>query len=216
MAIAKANAIAYSSILVGMTLLLPLPASSAAGTSASKKTCTDLESCRELGDAKIEATMRENPTTRLPSGVRYKVLQPGTGIDGQVVHDGSNIDMIFSITTASGSYMYSRGFGFEKINVGGQMQRDLGLDSLRLVVGAHNIPVGIEQALIGMKRGERRRVELPANLGFETSNWKPEPTTRRGKAQILGYRRILEGNGSSQPPFPAETIWDVEVLKIRN
>ena len=66
-----------------------------------------------------------------------------------------------------------------------------------------------------MGRGERRRVELPPDVGFGTSNWMPEPTTRRGKAQIEQYKRKLTGFGS-QPPFPAETVWDVEVLQIRN
>ena len=57
-------------------------------------------------------------------------------------------------------------------------------------------------------------VELPPAVGFATSDWRPEPTTRRGRASIVGYRQLLEGNGSSQPPFPAETIWDVEVVRL--
>ena len=72
----------------------------------------------------------------------------------------------------------------------------------------------LEYALIGMSKGEKRRVELPPDVGFETSNWSPEPTTRRGQVQIEQYKKKLEGFGS-QPPFPAETVWDIEVLQVR-
>ena len=52
----------------------------------------------------------------------------------------------------------------------------IGLDSYRVTLGTGNLPVGVEQALIGAKKGERLRIEVPPNVGFETSNWKPEPT----------------------------------------
>jgi hypothetical protein len=188
-------------------------ANAIASPPSSKRKCTDIESCREIGDLKVERKDLENPTIRLKQGVRYKTLQVGTG--NQVVQETSNLDLIFSISTASGQYMYSRGFGFEKIDLGdGNMQKDNGLDSLRVTLGKRDVPLGIESALVGMKKGEKRRVELPPIVGFETSDWKPEPNTRRGKASITGYKRILEGFGS-QPAFPAETVWDIEVLRIR-
>lgn len=110
--------------------------------------------------------------------------------------------------------MYSKGFGYEKVEFAGKMESDLGLDSDRIIIGKHDVPIGIESALLGMGKGERRRVELPPGVGFETSNWKPEPNTRRGTVQIEQYQRKLRGFGS-QPPFPAETVWDVEVLGVR-
>lgn len=184
--------------------------------------CTDIESCREAGERKLEEDLAKNPIVKLNDGVRYKVLRPpSTKADAAVVKEGSSIDLIYSITTASGQYMYSRGFGFEKVEgLGGKMESDLGLDSLRVVIGQQSqqsraVPAGIEAALLGITKGERRRVELPPNVGFETSDWKPEPTTRRGKASIEQYRRKLTGFGS-QPPFPAETVWDIEVVGLRN
>ena len=184
---------------------------------AASARCTDIETCREIGDRKVDEDMKANPTTVLPSGVRYKVLRPPTGRNADVqVKDGSTVDIAFSIS-ANGAYMYSRGFGFEKIDVDGKKQSDLGLDSLRVKIGnqRRDIPLGIEQALMGMKRGERRRVELPPSVGFETSDWRPEPVTRRGKASIASYQRILAG-GPNQPAFPAVTYWDVEVLRIKD
>ena len=187
----------------------------ASAASDKTKLCTDIETCRELGDQKIAKEMKENPVTRLQSGVRYKQLKAGFG--NSQVEPSSTVDLIYSISQASGAYMYSRGFGYEKIDVGGgQMERDVaGLDSFKVKLGTQNLPLGVEQGLVGMKKGERRRLEVPPSVGFATSDWKPEPTTRRGKAQIDSYKMILKGRGTSQPPFPAPTIWEVEVLSFR-
>ncbi|KAL3775386.1 hypothetical protein ACHAWO_006577 [Cyclotella atomus] len=179
---------------------------------SSQAKCFDIESCREEGERKIEADLKINPIIKLSNGVRYRVLQPSASYTK--VTEGSNIDLIYSISTASGQYMYSKGFGYEKVEFGNKLQSDLGLDSMRVTIGKHQVPIGIEMALMGMGRGERRRVELPPGVGFETSNWSPEPITRRGKTQIEQYKKKLTGFGS-QPPFPAETVWDVEVLGIR-
>lgn len=205
--ISRADLFEKSKAVITTGLFLMLPESAYAK-------CTDIETCREEGERKIEADLKLNPITKLSDGVRYRVLQ-SSAPNGAKVKDGSSVDLIYSISTASGQYMYSQGFGFEKVSFGGKQTSDLGLDSLRVVVGKHNIPVGIESALIGMGRGERRRVELPPGVGFETSNWEPSPKFRRGKTQIELYKRKLSGF-ASQPAFPAETVWDVEVLGIRN
>ena len=202
-------------VLRGLTSAALVPVVIVPVTASAK--CTDIETCREIGDRRVEEDMKANPTTALPSGVRYKVLRPPTGRNFDVqVKDGSTVDIAFSIS-ANGAYMYSKGFGFEKIDVDGKKQSDLGLDSLRVKIGSERreVPLGIEQVLMGMKRGERRRIELPPNVGFETSEWRPEPVTRRGKASIASYKRILEG-GPNQPAFPAVTYWDVEVLRIKD
>mmetsp|Transcript_1665 Transcript_1665/g.2578 ORF Transcript_1665/g.2578 Transcript_1665/m.2578 type:complete len:237 (-) Transcript_1665:50-760(-) len=176
--------------------------------------CTDIESCREIGEQKVEKDLKDNPRYRLDGGVSYKLLKPGVGTD--MVAGTSTVDLIFSVTGSNG-YMYSRGFGFEKIDVGnGKKVTDLGIDSYLAPMGKGLLPVGIESALVGMKRGERRRVVLPPDVGLETSDWKPEPQTFGGKQSIVSYKRVLAGNGSSQPPYMAPTIWDIEVVSMRN
>jgi hypothetical protein len=224
-----------------------------ANSNNNKTKCTDIVTCREIGEQKDQERLERDPIiqVRVSDGsvIRYKRLQPGVGTG--TVREGDVVDMIFSISRASGAYMYSIGFGYDPpvstttsnnnnnniINIGGGGKKNgndllLGgaMDSYRVTLKGtsasdgqqqqqqRDIPVGIEKAMIGMKRGERRRIELPPGplVGFESSNWKPEPITRRGKAQISDYQSILKGRGSSQPPFPAPTIWDVEVLSFRS
>jgi hypothetical protein len=109
-----------------------------------------------------------------------------TGID-TVQQQDSTLDLAFSVSSRIGAgYMFSRGFGYERIDAGnGKMVSDAGIDSIRIKMGEGNVPLGIEYALLGMKKGERRRVELPAEVGFKTSNWQPEPLTRRGKSSMM-------------------------------
>lgn len=176
--------------------------------------CTDIESCRAVGERKVERDLKENPVTTLKDGVRFKQLRPGVG--DATVGESAKVDLIYSLSRGGGSYMYSQGFGFEKIDVGKGLQKDLGLDSYRATLKKGDLPIGIEEAIVGMKKGERRRIELPPSVGFETSDWKPAPKTSRAKASIVAYQGILKGKGSSQPPFAEDTIWDVEILSFRN
>lgn len=193
--------------VVSATLLVAVP------VPANAK-CTDIDSCREIGEQKDAADLAANPIVRLGGGLQYKVLTPGFG--EQSVTENAKVNMIYSINQANGSYMYSRGFGYNKIDAGnGEKVSDLGLDSLTLDMGSSNeVPVGIQKAMVGMKRGERRRISCPAALGFETSDWNPKPTTFRGRQQIKDYQSTLKGRGSTQPPFAAPTIWDVEIVSI--
>ena len=46
------------------------------------------------------------------------------------------------------------------------------LDSYRMVLGELDVPRGVELALEGAHRGDVRRIELPPDLGFATSEWR--------------------------------------------
>ena len=202
------------------SLLLSLSTVSLAAfipTNTALAKCTDLESCREIGERRDAELAAANPVTKLGEGLQYKVLAKGLG--DTVVTEQSKVQITYSISQANGSYMYSKGFGFNKIDVGnGRIVSDLGIDTLLVDLSNGNekkIPVGIQKAIVGMKRGEKRRIQCPPALGFETSDWNPQPTTFRGRQQIKDYRNTLYGRGDFQPAFPAPTIWDVEVVSIR-
>lgn len=183
----------------------------------AKAKCTDIDSCREIGERKEEKALAERPIIRLGDSLQYRVLSKGLG--GERVAPASKVQIVFSVSQASGEYMYSRGFGFNKIDIGnGQKASDFGTDTLLVDMAddeAKVLPIGIRKAMMGMRRGERRRIECPPELGFTTSDWNPKPTNFRGTQQIKDYRALLEGRGSV-PPFPAPTVWDVEVVGIRS
>jgi len=190
------------------------PAPAFARSSSSASSCTDIETCREIGERRDAENLAQNPITRLGDGLQFKVLAAGIGTD--VVQPDSRIQIIYSVSQANGSYMFSRGMGYNKININNQKQvSDFGLDSLSVTMGSTaTLPVGVQRALLGAKRGERRRIQCPPQLGFETSDWNPKPTTFRGERQMIDYRSTLTGS-SGGLAFPAPTIWDVEVVSIR-
>jgi hypothetical protein len=190
---------------LGTLLVLPTPAIAK---------CTDIDSCREVGEAKDQQDLQNNPIHHLPNGISYKILDQGVPSSPQTVSPNSSVDIAFSVSQANGRYMYSKGLGLEKVEFMGNMARDRDIDSLRVDLGQRNVPVGIEQVLVGMKKGEKRRIVLPPEVGFDTSDWKPAPVKRDAQRQMEVYRQLLRGNGA-QPPFAAPTIWDVEVLRIR-
>eukprot|EP00977_Amphora_coffeiformis_P013108 scaffold3364_cov161-Amphora_coffeaeformis.AAC.3 len=189
--------------------LNPQPVSAKSKFSA---TCTDLESCREIGEQKDAANLAAYPIVRLgDQGLQYKVLAVGLG-DETVTENTDSVKIAYSISQASGSYMYSQGFGFNKLDAGnGKQVADLGLDGITVHMKndrAKEVPVGVKQAIVGMKRGEKRRIVVPPALGFETSDWNPKPSTFRGERQIISYQNVLTGRRGQLPPFPAPTIWD--------
>lgn len=134
--------------------------------------CKDVDSCREIGEQKEAANLAANPIVRLGNdGLQYKVLSTGLG-NAQVSDDTTVVKIAYSLSARS-RYMYSQGMGYNKIDAygNGQAVPDLGLDGITIHLKDENameVPVGIRQAIMGMKRGEKRRIEVPPSLGFET------------------------------------------------
>ena len=82
----------------------------------------------------------------------------------------------------------------------------------RLVLGSRNVPLGVEMAS-GCAQGDVRG-EVPPDLGFETSEWRPTPEGFSGKQRLERYRKLLSGNGL-QPGYAASILFQVEVLRVR-
>ena len=170
------NFLLPASAVLATTVALPFSAR------AKRPACGDIDSCRALGQAKFDAAEAERgPIVRLGNGVSYRELRQGTG-DEQVV-EGSVLDLAYMVLRGDGFYMYSLGFGKEP------SRNDLG-ETYRAVVGAHDVPVAVERALLGARRGAVRRVEVPPSLGFATSAWRPAPDTFEGRQRIEAYRKV--------------------------
>ena len=171
--------------------------------------CADIESCREEGErreAAKEAALP--PVVTLDQGVRYREMTRGDSAGGGAgLAPGDGADIAFAVFTTNGDYIYSLGRGIEPTN------NDRG-EALRITLGKHDVPVAIEMAMAGMQRGAVRRVEMPSQLGFDTSEWQPAPSSFSGRQRIERYRTVLRGNGL-QPGYPAGLLFEVELLKAR-
>lgn len=125
--------------------------------------------------------LAENETTRtqgkvevvLPSGVRYMDLKPGTGEEAR---EGKILEVHYT--------------GWLEDNTKFDSTQDCS-QPLTLRLGAGDVVKGLDEGLVGMRVGGKRRLTVPPELGF-------------GK----------EGGGERIPPN-ATLIYEVELLAVR-
>ena len=171
---------------------------------AKRPACGDIETCRELGNAAFEAKeTARGPVVRLGQGVSYRESRAGRG--EAVVEDGDVLEITYNVLTGSGNYQY----GLPSKEPG---SKDGG-ETYRCVIGKRDVPVAIERALLGARRGSSRLVEMPPRSGFDTSQWQPEPQSFAGKQRMKRYRELLGDNGT--PGYSAVLLFEVEVQNIR-
>ena len=176
-----------------------------AALAAKPKKCTDIETCREMGEAAFEAKeAARGPLVRLGEGISYRESVKGSG--DAVIELGDVLEITFNVYTGSGNYQY----GLPSREPG---SRESG-QTYRVVMGQRDVPVAIERALIGARRGSSRLIEMPPQSGFGTSNWQPAPTSFAGKQRMERYRQLLTGNGL-QPGYNAVLLFEVDVQNIR-
>jgi len=177
----------------------------------SKPKCRDIESCQAEGERRAaEADAKAGPLRNVgPIGanglgrVRYRAMRETS--DGPALMQGDAADIRFDVLSTSGNLMYgvpSREPGEAAASV---------LDSYRIVLGSRDVPVGVELALEGAHKGDFRRIEVPPDLGFETSGWKPEPNGYSGRQRLDNFKARLNG----QPGYAASILFQVEVMRVR-
>jgi FKBP-type peptidyl-prolyl cis-trans isomerase len=110
----------------------------------------------------------------LPSGVRYVDLKPGTGDEAR---EGKILEVHYT------GWLKDGGTKFDSTQDCTQ--------PLTLRLGAGDVIKGLDEGLVGMKVGGKRRLTIPPELGF-------------GK----------EGGGERIPP-DATLVYEVELLAVR-
>eukprot|EP00401_Gymnodinium_catenatum_P019474 CAMPEP_0117543476 /NCGR_PEP_ID=MMETSP0784-20121206/45081_1 /TAXON_ID=39447 /ORGANISM="" /LENGTH=257 /DNA_ID=CAMNT_0005340257 /DNA_START=72 /DNA_END=845 /DNA_ORIENTATION=+ len=174
---------------------------------ATKPSCGNIQECRAAGEMKFEELEKEKgPITSMGNGIRYRETKVGTG---RAVEPDDIVDITYEVRKTNGDYVYSWGRGRP------DMPKDDFGEVYRVRLGGHDVPVAVEMALEGMRAGGSRTIEMPPQFGFETSNWKPEPTNFSGRQRMERYRKLLTGSGL-QPGYNAAIAMDVEVVKIRS
>jgi len=75
--------------------------------------------------------------------------------------------------------------------------------------------LSLSKRLSGAHKGDVRRIELPPDLGFETSDWLPAPEGNGGKQRLQRYRSLLSANLGRRDYQPL-ILFQVEVLRVRS
>lgn len=142
---------------------------------------TNLDDAREEGERRREEKEREQgPIITLPSGVKFRELQTGTG---RQVEFGDIIAISFTIYRVNGLYVDSVGYGNEgKDDVG---------DTFTFKFGSTKMPQGVEMGMQGMRVGGKRRILVRPELGWATPDTQPFPTTRAATRRFANAERQL-------------------------
>jgi len=197
---------------LGFAAVLAAPGASwAKKTKDGKATCGNLEECRNSGDKSFdELEAQKGPIIEMKGqGIRYREVRVG---NGEVVGPDEILDISYEIRKTNGDYVYSLGRGRPDMATD-EKPDDFG-DTYRVRMGKHDVPIAVEKAMLGMKSGGVRAVEMPPETGFVTSDWKPEPTNFSGKQRMERFRQLLTGNGL-QKGYRAAIVLEVEVMKVR-
>lgn len=172
---------------------------------AKSKKCKGLEECQAIGDQKFaEKEVLKGALVDLGRGIRYRESKVGTGL---TISKGDVVDITYEVRNTGGMYIYSLGRGRPD-----KTRDDLG-ETYRVRLGKHDVPIAVELAMEGMRRGGIRAIEMPPSLGFESSSWEPKPTNFAGERRMENYRASINGR-SSQPGYDAAIILEAEVVRI--
>jgi len=161
-----------SSAAVALTAsLLPLAA-------VAKSPPLSIEEAREIGERKREAEeAAKGPLLRSSKGVRYREPVKGPS-DAPLCEKGDTCKVKYQVYKGNGDYVFSLGYGRE-------FKQDR-LDTYAIKYGDPDkkIPLAVEDAMSGMRVGSLRKILVPPELGFNTSNQRPEPDTFSGKRKL--------------------------------
>mmetsp|Transcript_69918 Transcript_69918/g.167830 ORF Transcript_69918/g.167830 Transcript_69918/m.167830 type:complete len:300 (-) Transcript_69918:182-1081(-) len=187
------------------SLGLPLVSRPSPALALDRPACGNIEDCRRLGDERYEELERQRgPIIDMGGGLRYRESRVGVGAE---IAEGDVVYITYEVRRAStGDYMYSYGRGRPDMP-----KDDLG-ETYRVRLGSLDVPLGVEMALVGMRVGGQRAVELPRRLGFETSDFKPEPTNYSGKRRMERIKSLMARNSVGMLG-DSRVIIDVEVVK---
>lgn len=141
------------------------------------------------------------PFKTLPSGVRIKDFKVGTGADE--VKPGARVSVY-----CTGKLLNLNGVKFYSTKEQAD-PNELGyVEPLVFVVGKGQAIPGLEEGMMGMKKGSIRRIIVPAELGYANNpTLEPQPTTTEN-------RRALE-SVIKNPRRDSTLLFDVQVEKVK-
>jgi FKBP-type peptidyl-prolyl cis-trans isomerase len=150
-----------------------------------------------LAEMDDQAPVPREAYVKLPSGVVYADLRPGTG---EEVRNGSRVNMKWVLRKSNGYFVDS-----SDVNGG---------DSFIFTVGDGNAIKGVDEGARGMKAGGVRRVLIPPSLayvdGLEDGKPGPMPVG-------FGPRQQMRRVQNVRKDVPGEYVFlEVQVTRVRS
>lgn len=127
------------------------------------------------------------------SGVKVQELAPGSGQEAKA---GDSVLIDYVLRRNNGYFIYStiEGVSFQP--------RDVPIGPIRLQLGSGSEVIeGLQDAIVGMRQGGKRRVLIPPELGYVSSVLQPQPPTFATKRQLA--------NHSSE-----SLLFEIELLRV--
>uniref|UniRef100_A0A6S9GUW9 peptidylprolyl isomerase n=1 Tax=Heterosigma akashiwo TaxID=2829 RepID=A0A6S9GUW9_HETAK len=139
------------------------------------------------------------PFTELPSGVKYKEFRAGAGAE---VAPGSRVSIQITgrLLNLNGVKFYST-----KDNIVDELA---GPEPLIFTAGKGQLIPGLEEGILGMKKGGVRRIVVPAKLGYAAGpTLQPQPTKQLDKNALDSVLK--------NPRRDASLLFDVQVERLK-
>lgn len=134
-----------------------------------------------------------------PSGLRYyDFVVGGDGNDTEQVRVDSGQIVVMHYT-----------FGTTGARNGWKLDTTYKRQPFVFTMGAHQVILGLEEALVGMRVHGRRRCLVPPHLGFKSDKDRPVPP---GFAEYQRFKNIYLNNDRQYKP---DAVFDIELLRIR-
>jgi FKBP-type peptidyl-prolyl cis-trans isomerase len=127
------------------------------------------------------------------SGVKVQEVAPGRG--GQAAQMGDAVLFDYVLRRSNGYFIYAtvEGVSFQP--------RDVPVAPVYYKVGDPTLIPGLNEVLVGMEPGSKRRALIPPALGYTSQELQPQPPTFATKRQLVNH---------SQEPL----IFEVQMLKV--
>jgi hypothetical protein len=141
----------------------------------------------------------------LEDGVKVATIRIGSGSSAIQPDSKVNIHL-------TGRLLGKNGWIFEN-----SQQDD---DPYRLQLGAGTVVPGLEEGLLGMVEGDRRRIVVPSNRGYLNKTLEPIPrdfgNRQRLYTTVMNSVRIDRERSQLGSDLAGMVVFDVELLRIRN
>ena len=168
---APVGALAIDPALLQKYSTVPIPGGDKVPVSATGGLNVNMDTIKKMKEAQDALDARDEPFIDLPNEVSYRQFREGKG--SKVVMPGSDVTVQMT--------MRAKKLATQK-DPGGVLfystTKDTPYNALRWTVGDSSAVPGVEAAMMGMKRGSVRRIEIPSTQVYQARKQQQLPTAK--------------------------------------